>query len=1213
MADLLHFRDDTQPSTLQSDQHVRELALDVQQSFIVEAPAGSGKTGLLVQRFLKLLGDTATEQPEEVLAMTFTRKATAEMAERVLQQLQRAVLKEPLTHDARLFERNTRAFAEAALARSEALGWNLLEQPHRLNIRSILSVCTQLASARPLLTGSGGQQTPLEDARPLYSLAAHRTFQQMGNGTALDRALRTVLLLRDGNLDQCERLLAEMLAAREQWAELIPLAPGELDDATLDTTVRAKLEEVLRRIGLAAIEDLLARFPEEPLHSLARLAHEYAHEPGYRDEPSPLLVFADHDAAPAVSIDDLPRWEALIHLLLTASHQWRSSTKINHIGFKLPKAGAEQLLALIDELRNHAASDALLDAMQQLRALPGTQYPDHQWLNARALFHVLRHALVELTLVFVERGECDFNEIALAAHLALKNSGDDESVRDIALSAGGRLRHLLVDEMQDTSNAQYELIKSLTQSWDGHSQTIFLVGDPKQSIYLFRQARVERFLRTLQEARLGELPLTPLRLTANFRSQSTLVADFNLFFGGARFSEGIFPRAEQVAVSRVEVPFVEAHAERPCTRPIGAQWHVDELDDARDAARREALQIRQLIEERLAEELPPDRREPWRIAVLARSRDHLLETIVTLKGDDEHPPIPFRAVDLDTLATTTEVLDAVALTRALLHPADRIAWLSTLRAPWCGLDRADLLALVGEGPEAEDAATVEELVALRLSYLSAPGQRLLLRAWDVLRSAIATVGREPLSIHVERTWRSLLGEVILRPEQRSNVRRFFAVLRTMEQEGSRIDIDQLQERLKTLYAEPYSGPAQVEMMTIHKAKGLEWDFVFLPGLHRRPRTGNHMLLNWLELDDESAESEASILLAPIGEVGGTTDRLTEWLSSMRQRRERAEEKRLFYVASTRAKEELHLFASLRHNKGAFASAPAGSLLKAAWPAATASFQELASTLQDERAAVLDHAEEVIFDQQQPLAIAAGADELASSAITSTDTVQRIPLGIDFRAHLPQAKTLSALVVGAANTPSSTAFQRPEGSFAVRAFGNVVHRYLEYLAEQRAAGTETATLIEEIARWLRRLHTSLRGEGLMPAAAAREAERVQRALLQTLGDPVGAWILTPHPNHASEHTMHLQQAGSLRVDRTFLAGETPLSTGDACIWIIDYKTTEQGSFSDDGFEREALHTYGEQMETYAGLRRLLPGGDCPIYLGLYYPLIPRLIWWRSDGQ
>ena len=84
--------------------------------------------------------------------------------------------------------------------------------------------------------------------------------------------------------------------------------------------------------------------------------------------------------------------------------------------------------------------------------------------------------------------------------------------------------------MQDTSTGQYEFIQLLTRGWDGHSQTVFLVGDPKQSIYMFRQARVERFLSTLRSEQLGEMTLTTLRLTTNFRSQKPLVESFNADF-----------------------------------------------------------------------------------------------------------------------------------------------------------------------------------------------------------------------------------------------------------------------------------------------------------------------------------------------------------------------------------------------------------------------------------------------------------------------------------------------------------------------------------------------------------------------------------------------------------------------------------------------------------------------------------------------------------
>jgi hypothetical protein len=116
----------------------------------------------------------------------------------------------------------------------------------------------------------------------------------------------------------------------------------------------------------------------------------------------------------------------------------------------------------------------------------------------------------------------------------------------------------------------------------------------------------------------------------------------------------------------------------------------------------------------------------------------------------------------------------------------------------------------------------------------------------------------------------------------------------------------------------------------------------------------------------------------------------------------------------------------------------------------------------------------------------------------------------------------------------------------------------------------------------------------------------------LSDRVGAWILSPHESAASEHslTMESPEAPSLRVDRTFVAGNEPISAGESCIWIIDFKTSEQGSRSDGEFEAGEIAKYSAQLEAYAAVRRSLPKGQLPIRLGLFYPLVPRLIYWLS---
>lgn len=1204
-----------------NDAEARTKALDTRASCIVEAPAGSGKTGLLVQRYLKLLGTDAVEEPEEVLAITFTNKATSELRERVLEHLQRARLE--IDVQASSFDRETRELARAAIERSARLGWGLLERPSRLNIRSIDSVCAEIANSLPLLSGAGGPRQPVEDAEPLYRLAARRTLLQLGGeDVALHAALCTVLLHRDGSLADCETLLTGMLRTREQWGELVPLAPNAADDGELDRDVRVKLERSLESVVCAGLSRALRALPAGVLEELTSVAARLGIEPGYGDQASPIALCAGKHDPPEAVAEHLEHWVALIGLVLKADGDWRKRHSRSDMKFEIPKADAARL----KELVQHIQSDELRDALVDVLALPPAKYPDDQWEVAKALFLVLRRTLAELRLLFAERGECDFTEVALSAREALHS---EEGSSDLALSAGGTLRHMLVDEMQDTSSGQYELLDLLTQSWDGHTQTLFLVGDPKQSIYLFRQARVERFLRTMKERQLGEIGLESLQLTSNFRSQAELVENFNAIF------DRLFPRPDDkrlLGSEGIEVPFVEAHAVRERTDDAGVVWHPTLLtkDDSRsEYEAQEARSIRRIIEARLAMPLPegrdaPSQRRPWRIAVLGRAKKHLSTVIEEFKRDYGNGPLRYRAIDLDSLDELPEVLDALGLTRALLHPSDRIAWLAVLHAPWCGLGLADLLALTGEGEEADPGATVAHLVRERRAFVSAQGQRLLDRAWPVLERAVATLGRTSLATHVERTWRSLGGDAALSAERRKNVQRYLGVLREVEREGDRVDLSVLKGRLNKLYAEPASGSVEegqlpVELLTIHKAKGLEWDLVLVPGLERGGGQSRNVLLNWLEFDGASdGDVPASVVLAPIGQKGTEKDKLSSWLTGIRAKREAAEHKRVFYVAATRAREELHLFGAATLNaKGELAQPRYDSLLRACWPAAEEHFGGLAAgavpSAQESLDQLLIRSLNESSDEALALALAASGEAVeVDVAVRSAPMIQRLPLSFDPAERFRVAKEHTLSYPAASALRQTATFERPEGSFAVRAFGNVVHRYLQVLAVKMEGGASCEELLAELPSWEARLMASLRGEGLPPAIATREAGRAGLALARALGDPVGRWILSPHASAASERalTMASAEARSLRVDRTFVAGDAPMSAGEGCIWIVDFKTSEQGSRSDAAFEAAEIEKYRAQLEAYAALRRALPDGGLTIRLGLFYPLVPRLIHWLS---
>ena len=206
-----------------SDWQAREQGRDPRYSYIVQAPAGSGKTELLTQRMLGLLA--LVENPEEVVAITFTRKAAAEMSHRLLGSLQ-AAAKESVEanygsksqHQLQEHQQISRKLALCVLENDAKHGWKLLDQPSRLRIRTIDSLCSELARQLPVLCGLGGRQQIAVDADSLYRKAAMRTMAVIeDNNDELQADVLRVLDRYDNQYDRLVNLLSNMLASREQW------------------------------------------------------------------------------------------------------------------------------------------------------------------------------------------------------------------------------------------------------------------------------------------------------------------------------------------------------------------------------------------------------------------------------------------------------------------------------------------------------------------------------------------------------------------------------------------------------------------------------------------------------------------------------------------------------------------------------------------------------------------------------------------------------------------------------------------------------------------------------------------------------------------------------------------------------------------------------------------------------------------------------------
>ena len=273
----------------------------------------------------------------------------------------------------------------------------------------------------------------------------------------------------------------------------------------------------------------------------------------------------------------------------------------------------------------------------------------------------------QLNVIFERENVTDFIELNLAA---LRSLGDAERPTDLALHLDYQINHLLIDEFQDTSVIQFDLIERLLAGWqanDGHS--IFLVGDPMQSIYRFRNAEVGLFLRAQQKG-ISNISLQPLTLYRNFRSSKKIVE-----WNNQHFSK-IFPNSAEITTGAT--PY--STATTTDAAPSGnIAWHTVINDDGTQEAEQVVTIIRKLQEKH-----PNDC-----IAILVRSRSHLQDIIPTLHEEK----FDFQAIELESLARTIEIQDAHTLTRAVLHRADKIAWLALLRAPYCGLSLTDLYTL----------------------------------------------------------------------------------------------------------------------------------------------------------------------------------------------------------------------------------------------------------------------------------------------------------------------------------------------------------------------------------------------------------------------------------------------------------------------------------------------------------------------------------------
>ncbi len=1132
----------------------RERALDLK-SFIVEAPAGAGKTELLTQRYLKLLA--VVDEPEEIVALTFSNKATTEMRNRILLSLENAQsLALELVAELAPHKLVTWQLAIAALNRANERHWNLLTQPARLRIMTIDALCSSLARQMPLLSRFGGQPAITDNVEAHYIEAARRAMSGIVHEILATDIVTTALRYMDNDATKLEALLANMLAKRDQWLRLVA-THTQLNIDDISQHIEYALQHVIEQ-DLQTVVSIFQLNIQKELMPIAGFAASNL-EPTHAI--SPLLNW---NTPLEAAIEDMPQWQAVAELLLTKEGTLRKRLTTAD-GFpsgesKDEKANFKQQK---DAFFEFAAKFPQLEKLALIRKFPEIKDIANNTATILAFSKLLQLATAHLWTVFQTANEVDFIEIAQSARFALGGSDSSQGITDLALQLDYQIAHLLIDEFQDTSPTQMGLIEQLIQGWQADdSRTLFCVGDPMQSIYRFRKADVSLFLQASTHG-IGDLALIPLRLTRNNRSQPAVIDWINQAF------ETVFPSDDNTSAGAIS--YRAFTATRPELADEGIAIHPIIFNDEAESTSAkvvEASYVAQLI----VQEKAKDRTH--KIAVLVRSRSHLRELVSDIRRN--HPSLKFQAVEIEELSNRQTLQDALSLTYALLHRADRVHWLSILRAPWCGLTLNDLHALCAD----DQKSTIWQLIQdeKRCHTLSVNGQKRLSHVYAILAEAFANQSRMPLRRWLESTWLKLDGGACLVDAgDIRDIQAYFNLVDQLSQVGQ-LDFKQLETAMQKLYAKPdVEADDSLQFLTIHKSKGLEFDTVILPALNRPTRANEPALLLWEEV---LVDGHPQLIAAPfVTKKKDDQTSVYHYLQDLESTRTMNESARLLYVAATRTIRKLHLIATIKPNQDGEVKPVNKSFLELLWPKIGNEFLRAA--------------------EHQPLTkLKTDLETITTKALDLADFIPQLlrlpnPQLPDLLKHVDSEKTeFSYLKDGAFDVGKMNSAKT---SIAADC-GTLAHLYMELMAKSGLDKWSSDRLVKlkpAMMQWLIQ-------HGHVSESAQTGAAHIVSALQTTLVSEHGRWLLNQHEQASSELSLmqnnifesSAEVIKNHRIDRTFII--------DGKRWIIDYKLTQ--AEEDSNLEQQAEH-HRPQLTRYASL---FEHEDLPIQQAVFFLTLGKLI-------
>lgn len=1084
------------------DGQARADSIDPRRSLALLAPAGSGKTTQLLFRLLACL--TIVERPEEILAITFTTKAAGEILERVTGALALAAsgVEPTQPHEKPLYD-----LGRLVLERDRLLGWNLILNPSRLRIMTFDAFCAYLAGKTPIMSGLGGGKT-MEDPALVYRQAILET---LGAVNAEDTpedlrvALEAVLTFARNQFEVLVPMFSALLAKRDQWAGEIMVLDIENMEQAIATVVTKHAADAIAVLGKSPLVEAMAILEQAS---------------GVYDG----FEWAAGRPAMAVNQPALDYLRDFAAFALTSEDTLRKSVNVKN-GFPAGEPLTKDMNGLLKGLKDNPAVEAYSEALATLKTLPDLKYPQGSAAMCEHFTVILRYLLANLTLTFDGTASIDFQEVAQRAILSL---GLDDEIGD-ALLDEDRISHLMVDEFQDTSPVQFELLQRLVAHWENDdNRSVFFCGDGFQSIYLFRAATVELFINMVMSKEFGPKELEIHRLTVNFRSAPGVVEWNN------RAYEKVFAKSDFPFVP--SVPFRSmnggVHVRPITTGPIG-----------------EADEVVSIVKKALAED--PNQS----IAVLVRGRSHLKHILPALK----QAGILAAGQDIDPIAESAPVSEVIALIRALWHAADRTSWLALLRSAFVGLSWDDCRVIAQGGKVIRASLASKEVIA----GLSPEGVDRVSRLTQVLerieRSALGT----ELVWAAKALWVALGGPATVDAIEMSDVDTVFRVLAQHTTKGALQDPQAFFRAVGKLFASPKAGVVQV--MTIHKSKGLEFDVVILPGLNRSGASDDTPLFYWRKLG-------GAFSLAPnVGDQDETSaeSRLFKFLGKLVKKDILDEIARQAYVATTRAKVDCYLLAAVdKIDDDKPIRVASGSLLSSLWP-----------------------------ELEEEFTMAAPGVPITADISIAVPSKARLDAG--FTVELPAGTFIPAASNDQVPTENELSDELKEGEgndYRAKIIGIVFHRVVELISKE---GVE-AWSIKRVREKSQAIAALLRREGFPAAEVPEGVARVRRLVEQTITSDHGRWILKKRDQGGQE-----VQVSSYRnsrwvhryLDRSFI--------DEGAFWIVDWKTPEcPEDMSIDQFLAREVNRYAPKMREYKQAVEDA-GITLPVKLALYLPAVDRL--------